>query len=105
MVSVVIIDRDGESRRLECDCGVSIMEVLRGNDLEVDGTCGGMAYCASCHVYVETKDLASLPPADDTELQTIEGLVNGKDNSRLGCQIEVSEAISDIRLTLAPAEI
>lgn len=105
MASLIVIDRDGTSRELKADCGLSIMEVLRDNGFEVDGTCGGMAYCASCHVYVEDEDLMKLAPADDTELLTVEGLVHARRNSRLGCQIEVSEKLSGVTLTLAPAEI
>lgn len=49
--------------------------------------------------------LLNLAPADDTELLTVEGLVHARRNSRLGCQIEVSEELSGVRLTLAPVEI
>lgn len=105
MVSMIITDRDGEARRLQVDPGLSVMEVMRDNGFGVDGTCGGMAYCASCHVYVRQQDLSKLALPDETEVMTVEGLVHAQQNSRLGCQIEVSEKLDGIELTLAAAEI
>lgn len=105
MVSMVVIDRDGDIHPMQAESGLSVMEMLRDNNFDVDGTCGGMGYCASCHVYLDREWIAKLEPVGDIETQTVEGLVHGNENSRLGCQIEITEALDGITLTLAPAEI
>jgi ferredoxin len=101
-IKVTIIDREGISHELEAptDMNLNIMEICKSYELPVEGTCGGMALCASCQVYLESA--TSLPEQKDAELAMLDQAFHVKENSRLGCQIRITEEIDNIVLRLAP---
>ena len=69
-------------------------------ELPVEGTCGGMALCASCHVYVlSNHELAT--PTDD-EIAMLDAAFFVKNNSRLGCQLKLKDEMDGLTLELAP---
>jgi len=101
-ITVNIIDREGELHELiaPTDMSMNIMEVCKSYDLPVLGECGGMAMCATCQCYLESDH--ELEPQSDSELDMLDQAFFVKDNSRLGCQIPISDAIDGIVLRLAP---
>ena len=103
-ITVNIIDREGKKHALEAptDMNMNIMEVCKSYELPVEGTCGGMAMCASCQCYLESDH--ELAEQSDDELDMLDQAFNVEDNSRLGCQIPITEEIDGIVLRLAPAE-
>jgi len=102
MIKVNIIDRQGEMHLLDAptDMNMNIMEICKSYELPVEGTCGGMALCASCQVYLESD--TALPEQGDSELAMLDQAFHVKDNSRLGCQIRITDEIDGIVLRLAP---
>ena len=103
-IKVTIIDREGESHELVAptDMNMNIMEVCKAYELPVLGECGGMAMCATCQCYLESD--TELPEQSDDELDLLDQAFHVEDNSRLGCQIHISEEIDGIVLRLAPEE-
>ena len=103
-ITVTIIDREGESHELiaPTDMSMNIMEVCKAYELPVKGECGGMAMCATCQCYLESE--TELPEQSDDELDMLDQAFFVKDNSRLGCQIQIAEEINGIVLRLAPEE-
>jgi len=103
-ITVTIIDREGVSHELKAptDMNMNIMEVCRAYELPVKGECGGMAMCATCQCYLESD--TELPEQSDDELDMLDQAFFVEDNSRLGCQIKISESIDGIVLRLAPEE-
>lgn len=101
-IHVTIIDRENVAHHLEAptDMNMNIMEVCKAHELPVEGTCGGMALCASCQCYLESD--TPLPEQSDAELAMLDQAFHVKDNSRLGCQIRITEEIEGIVLRLAP---
>jgi ferredoxin len=101
-IKVNIIDREGNTHVLDAptDMNMNIMEICKSYELPVEGTCGGMALCASCQVYLESD--TALPEQSDAELAMLDQAFHVKDNSRLGCQIRITEEIDGIVLRLAP---
>ncbi len=102
MIVVNVIDRQGNLHPLEApeDMALNLMELCKAYELPVEGTCGGMALCASCHCYVESDhDLA--PPTYDEELMLDQALYF-EQNSRLGCQIKIASKIDGLVVRLAP---
>jgi len=87
---------DGTVRTVDAVVGDSIMETAIKNDIDdVAAECGGSLICATCHVYVSDETAALIDPADDTEQDMLEGTsAERKPNSRLSCQITVSEAMA-----------
>ena len=101
-IQVTVIDREGTPIELDAptDMGMNIMELCKSYELPVEGTCGGMALCASCHVYVlSTHDL---PEPTDDELAMLDQAFFVKSNSRLGCQLKLKNELDGLKLELAP---
>ena len=100
-VTVYIIDREGVKHELQAptDMNMNIMELCKSYELPVEGTCGGMAMCASCQCYLESNH--ELPLQSDAELDMLDQAFHVKSNSRLGCQIHISDEINGIVLRLA----
>jgi 2Fe-2S ferredoxin len=101
-VKVTIIDREGVSHELvgPTDMNMNIMELCKAYELPVLGECGGMAMCATCQCYLESD--TALSEQSDAELDMLDQAFYVKSNSRLGCQIHLSEEIEGIVLRLAP---
>ena len=101
-VKVTIIDREGEKHDLVAptDMNMNIMELCKAYELPVLGECGGMAMCATCQCYLESE--ITLPEQSDDELDMLDQAFHVEDNSRLGCQIQISDDIDGIVLRLAP---
>ena len=104
-VKITIVDREGISHEVDAptDMNMNIMELVRAYELAPEGTigiCGGMAMCASCQCYV-LNDVA-LPEKSDDEEAMLSEAFNVKDNSRLGCQLHITEELDGLKLELAP---
>lgn len=97
-----VTDREGELHELEAptDMSLNLMEVLKSYELPVEGTCGGMALCASCHCYVNSEH--ELPERSDDEEDMLDQAFFVEDNSRLSCQIKIKEEIDGLEIKLAP---
>lgn len=101
-ILVTIIDREGISHELEAptDMNMNIMELCKSYELPVKGECGGMAMCATCQCYLESDTI--LDEQSDAELDMLDQAFFVKSNSRLGCQIPITEEIDGIIPRLAP---
>ena len=104
-VKITIIDRDGVSHNVDApiDMAMNLMEVVRAYELAPEGTigvCGGMAMCASCQCYVVSDH--QLPEMQDDEEAMLSEAFYVKDNSRLGCQIQISPEMKGLEVELAP---
>lgn len=104
-IKITIIDRDGVSHNIDAptDMAMNIMEVVRAYELAPEGTigiCGGMAMCASCQCYVQSDH--ELPEMQDDEDAMLAEAFNVKDNSRLGCQIQLTKNLEGLVVELAP---
>ena len=99
---MTIIDREGTSHELlgPTDMSMNIMELCKAYELPVLGECGGMAMCATCQCYLESDTV--LEEQSDAELDMLDQAFFVKSNSRLGCQIPLSDEINGIVLRLAP---
>lgn len=103
MIHITVLDREDTPHQLEAptDMGLNLMELCKAYELPVEGTCGGMALCATCHVYVLSDH--SLPEPSDDELAMLDQAFFVKNNSRLGCQIKLKdEQLDGLKVQLAP---
>lgn len=104
-VTIKITDRDGVMHEVQAptDMSMNIMEVVRAYELAPEGTigvCGGMAMCASCQCYVLNDiELPEMGPDEDAMLAEAFYV---KPNSRLGCQIPITEDLEGLEIELAP---
>ena len=103
-IQITIIDREGQEHHLEAptDMGFNVMEICKAHELPVEGTCGGMAMCASCQCYVLSSH--ELPLKSEDEEAMLAEAFYVKPNSRLGCQIPLSENLDGLKIALAPSD-
>ena len=104
-ILIKITDREGTIHEVQAptDMNLNIMELVRMYELAPEGTigiCGGMAMCASCQCYV-LNDIEIPEKGDDEEAMLSEAF-NVKPNSRLGCQIHITEKLEGLAIALAP---
>lgn len=101
MAKITFITSDNEKIEVEGESG-SVMELAVENGVEgIDGDCGGVCSCATCHVHVASEDMAKVGPAGEIEQDMLELDDNFNERSRLCCQIEISEDIDGITLNVA----
>ncbi len=102
VISITVIDREGTEHKLEgpTDMNMNMMELCKAAELPVEGTCGGMAMCASCHCYVESEH--NLPEMSGDEEDMLDEAFFVQDNSRLQCQLALNESLEGLIVRLAP---
>ncbi|WP_428743594.1 2Fe-2S iron-sulfur cluster-binding protein [Tenacibaculum sp.] len=104
-ITIKITDRDGVTHEVQAptDMAMNLMEVVRSYELAPEGTigiCGGMAMCASCQCYVKSDHV--LPEMGDDEEAMLAEAFYVEDNSRLGCQIQITPDLDGLEVELAP---
>ena len=100
MPKITYVENDGKSHTVEVDNGLTVMEgAVQNNIPGIDADCGGSMACATCHVYVEDSWLNKIPKAEDAENDMIDMAYNPKTNSRLSCQIIVSDELDGLIVT------
>lgn len=104
-VTIKITDREGVLHEIQAptDMAMNLMEVVRSYELAPEGTigvCGGMAMCASCQCYVNSDhELPEMSPDEDLMLADAFYV---EDNSRLGCQINITPDLDGLEVEIAP---
>ena len=100
MTKITYKDNQGNSKTLEVENGFSVMEgAIQNNVPGIDADCGGSMACATCHVYVEEKCFNKLPKAEEAEVDMIDMAFEPKKNSRLSCQITVTDELDGLVVT------
>ena len=104
MAKIIVTDREGETLTVDAETGEPVMHALRELDHGVEALCGGVCSCATCHVIVHPDWFARLPEREDDELELLEELDSFSATSRLSCQVEFTEALDGLTLTVGPEE-
>ncbi len=99
-----VVDRDGKEHDVEAKSGLKLMETLRELDYGIAAICGGMCSCATCHIYIDEPWLAKLPAPMSDERELLGELSHHKSNSRLSCQVDMTDALAGMRITIAQDE-
>lgn len=100
-MKIYVTDQDGKRHELEAIEGWRVMEIIRDYGLPIKAECGGACCCATCHVYVDEKWEDRLYPKSDEEDDMLGEAPDEEDNSRLSCQILMSEELDGLEMTLA----
>lgn len=101
-MKIIVTDQDGKIHELEGIEGWRVMEIIRDYGLPIKAECGGCCSCATCHVYVDEEWVDKLYPPQDEEQDLLDTAPDVRDNSRLSCQILMSEELDGLKVTLAP---
>ena len=97
MPKVTFIDFEDNQTDVEVQVGYSLMEAAVVNDVEgIDADCGGACACATCHVYIDKDWTAIVGPAEELEAEMLDVAEEVKENSRLSCQIKITEELDGL---------
>ena len=100
MPKITYIEYTGKSHTIDVSKGLSVMEgAIQNNIPGIDADCGGSMACATCHVYVKEEWFDKLSKKEDGEEDMIDMAYEPKKNSRLGCQLIVSDELDGLEVT------
>ena len=100
MTKITYQDDQGNSKTIDVENGLTVMEGAIQNDVPgIDADCGGSMACATCHVYVEEKWLNKIPKAEEAEIDMIDMAYDPKKNSRLSCQLIITDELDGLKVT------
>ncbi len=97
MAKITFVDSEGRARTVDAETGSTVMETeIRNSIPEILAECGGACACATCHVYVDEKWVEKTGKASAMEEDMLDFAFEVKPNSRLCCQIKVSDALDGL---------
>ena len=100
MAKITYNTHDDKTYSIDIQNGLTVMEGAVQNDIPgIDADCGGAMACATCHVYVEEKWFDKLSKAEDAEVDMIDMAHEPKKNSRLSCQLIVTDELNGLIVT------
>ena len=106
MPKITYIDSTGNKKTINVANGLSVMEgAVQNNVTGIDADCGGGMACATCHVYVKEEWFSNLPKAEDAEQDMIDMAFEPKKNSRLSCQIIVTDELDGLVVTTPSKQV
>ena len=101
MAKITYIEHNGKEHTINVDNGLTVMEGAVQNDIPgIDADCGGSMACATCHVYVKEDWFNKLPKKEDGEEDMLDMAFEPKKNSRLSCQIIVSDELDGLTVNI-----
>ena len=101
MSKVTYIEHDGNSHTIDIQNGLTVMEgAIQNNIPGIDADCGGSMACATCHVYVKEEWFNKLPKKEDGEEDMLDMAFEPKKNSRLSCQLIVSDELDGLEVNI-----
>ena len=101
MPKITYIEYNGKTHTIDVGKGLSVMEgAVQNNISGIDADCGGSMACATCHVYVKEEWFGKLPKKEDGEEDMLDMAYEPKKNSRLSCQLAVSEELEGLVVKL-----
>ena len=105
MPKLIIVSRSGAESEIAATSGLTLMENIRDAGFgDRFAICGGSCSCATCHVIVDEAWTARVGGAHEDESDLLDGSEHRTASSRLSCQIEVTDALNGLRVTIAPPE-
>jgi 2Fe-2S ferredoxin len=100
MPKMVFIEQDGTRREVEAPLGLSVLEIARRNDIDLEGACEGSLACSTCHVVVANDWYELLADATEDEEDMLDLAFGLTKTSRLGCQIKITEELDGLTVAL-----
>lgn len=105
MPKLVVVNRAGEEKTVQASAGLSVMEAIRDNGFdELLALCGGCCSCATCHIHVDADWAARLPAMSEDENDLLDSSDHRGETSRLSCQIQLTDALDGLKVTIAPED-
>jgi 2Fe-2S ferredoxin len=105
MAKLIYIENSGTEHHVDVPNGLSVMDGAKRFTIPgIDGDCGGACACATCHVYIEGGPIDQLSPVEDLEEAMLDFAFDVKPNSRLSCQIKVTDRLDGLTVRTPPRQ-
>ena len=105
MPKISFLNASGNVEEVDAKAGLTLMEVAVDNNVAgIVAECGGACACATCHAYIDEAWLDKLPAMDDMEDAMLDSALDRRANSRLSCQIEITDDLDGLAVTVADNE-
>ena len=105
MPSITFIAHDGSAQQVESVPGLSLMQAAVGNGVVgIIGDCGGACACATCHCYIDDAWIAKIPPPEAGEQAMLDCVIDPAENSRLACQVKLTDAFNGLVVRLPASQ-
>jgi len=105
MAKITYIEHDGTKHEIDVKPGLTVMEgAVKNNIPGIDADCGGACACATCHVYVDEAWLSKTGEKSSMEESMLDFAEGVQENSRLSCQIKVSEDLDGLSVTMPESQ-
>ena len=106
MAKITYVTHDNQTHTIEVQNGLTVMEGAVQNDIPgIDADCGGGMACATCHVYVKEEWFNKLPAKEDGEEDMLDMAFEPKKNSRLSCQLIVSDDLDGLVVNIPTKQV
>jgi 2Fe-2S ferredoxin len=103
MSTMIFVERDGTRHEVDAPLGMTILEIARRHDIDIEGACDGSLACSTCHVIVDPDWYDLLPEANVDEEDMLDLAFGLTRTSRLGCQIVITEELDGLIVQLPAA--
>jgi len=101
MAKIIYIESNNKLHTIDVQNGLTVMEgAVQNNIPGIDADCGGSMACATCHVYVKEEWFDKLPKKEDGEEDMLDMAFEPKKNSRLSCQLIVSDELDGLIVSI-----
>lgn len=101
MVKINFLDKNNNLKKIEANKGASLLEISKKNNINIEGSCGGEMLCSTCHVYILSNHINKLKKQSNEEKEILSLTNNLKKNSRLACQIKITNKLKGLIFTIA----
>ena len=101
MIKIKYIDKKGNHKLINANNDVSLLKVSKNNNINLEGSCGGEMLCSTCHVHILSNHLKKLKKKTKEEKEILALTENLKKNSRLACQIKITDKLNGLIFSVA----
>ena len=101
MIKIKYIDKKGNHKLINANNDVSLLKVSKNNNINLEGSCGGEMLCSTCHVHILSNHLKKLKKKTKEEKEILALTENLKKNSRLACQIKITDKLNGLIFSIA----
>ena len=101
MVKINFLDKNDNLKEIEASLGSNLLKVSKKNNINLEGSCGGEMLCSTCHVYILSNHLGKLKKKTKEEKEILTLTENLKKNSRLACQIKITDKLNGLIFSIA----
>ena len=98
MPKVTFVERDGTEKTVEAPVGLSVMEIAKRNDIDIEAACEGSLACATCHLIIDPDWFARTGEISEDEEDMLDMAFGLKPTSRLSCQIRMGDELDGLRV-------